>query len=96
MIATYPVGKTGADTTSDSKPLGQLDEDEMILVKDILINVTNDKGRRREAEEVLERERRFIWLGLELFGREYVKIEERVRNHIQSILSTLGDSRDTH
>ena len=96
LIATYPVGRTDADSTSDNKPLGQLDEHEMILVRKIVIDVTKDKKRRREAEEVLERERRFIWLGLELFGREYVKIEERVRNHIQSILSTLGDSRDIH
>ena len=96
LIATYPVGRTDADSTSDNKPLGQLDEQEMILVRKIVIDVTKDKKRRREAEEVLERERRFIWLGLELFGREYVKIEERVRNHIQSILSTLGDSRDIH
>ena len=96
LIATYPVGRTDADSTSDNKPLGQLDEHEMILVRKIVIDVTKDKKRRREAEEVLERERRFIWLGLELFGREYVKIEERVRNHIQSTLSTLGDSRDAH
>ena len=96
IIATYPVGKTGANITLDSKPLGQLDETEMILVKNILINVTKDSGRRREAEEVLEREKRFIWLGLELFGREYVKIEERVRNHINSTLTFLGDSRVTH
>ena len=96
LIATYPVGRTDADSTSDNKPLGQLDEHEMTLVRKIVIDVTMDKKRRREAEEVLERERRFIWLGLELFGREYVKIEERVRNHIQSTLSTLGDSRDAH
>ena len=70
---------------------------ETSLVKNILINITSDNDRRREAEQVLERERRFIWFGLELFGRDYLKIEERLHNHIRSILTAfLGDSQRMH
>lgn len=54
----------------------------MIFVKDIFINVINDKGCWKEVEEVFERERWFIWFGLEFFGWEYVKIEEWVCNYI--------------
>lgn len=57
---------------------GKLDEIEINLVKGILIMIMNDSGRRFEVEKVLERERRFIWFGLEFFGREYLKIKERL------------------
>lgn len=48
----------------------------MSYVRNILINIIRDSGCWREVEEVLEREKWFIWFGLELFGRDYVKIEE--------------------
>lgn len=95
IIATYPV-ETTVTKIDMIKPLKQLDENEMSLVKNILINITKDSGRRREAEEVLEREKRFIWFGLELFGRDYDKIEERLQNHVKSTLAFLDDSNATH
>lgn len=96
IIATYPIQTTGSTVEFEMKPLRQLDENEMSHVRNILINITRDSGRRREAEEVLEREKRFIWFGLELFGRDYVKIEERLQNHIESTLAFLGDSHGIH
>lgn len=95
IIATYPV-ETTVTKIDMIKPLRQLDENEMSLVKNILINITKDSGRRREAEEVLEREKRFIWFGLELFGRDYDKIEKRLQNHVKSTLAFLGDSNAIH
>ena len=96
IIATYPIQTTGSTVEFEMKPLRQLDENEMSHVRNILINITRDSGRRREAEEVLEREKRFIWFGLELFGRDYVKIEERLQNHVESTLVFLGDSHGIH
>lgn len=95
-IVTYPIQTTGSAVEFEMKPLRQLDENEMSHVRNILINITRDSGRRREAEEVLEREKRFIWFGLELFGRKYVKIKERLQNHIESTLAFLGDSHTIH
>ena len=96
VLTTLPISMS----TTNSKfeiTLGKLDDMETDLVKNILINITSDTERRREAEQVLEREKRFIWFGLELFGREYMKIKERLQNHIRSILmSFLGDSRAEH
>lgn len=74
----------------------QLDEKETSLVKDILLNITSDSERRRGAEEVLEREKRFIWFGLELFGRDYNEIEKKLQNHINSTLVFLRDSQEIH
>ena len=96
IIATYPIQTTGSTVQFEMDPLRKLDENEMSQVKSILINITKDSGRRKEAEEVLEREKRFIWFGLELFGGDYVKIEERLQNHIESTLAFLGDSHDMH
>ena len=95
ILSTFPIGKLSA-ISDFGMPLRQLDEKEMRLVKDILINITSDSKRRRGAEEVLEREKRFIWFGLELFGRDYDKIEERLQNHIKSTLKFLGDSQKIH
>ena len=96
ILSTLPIGKSKIDSDFDITPLRQLDEKEMRLVKDILINITSDKKRRRGAEEVLEREKRFIWFGLELFGRDYDKIEKRLQNHISSTLDLLDDSQEIH
>ena len=95
ILSTFPISKLSTNSDLDLT-LRQLDEKETILVKDILINITSDIKRRREAEEVLEREKRFIWFGLELFGREYDKIEERLHNHIKSTFDFLDDSQESH
>lgn len=97
VLTTFPIAKAATNSTFEITPLRKLDENETRLVKDILINITKDVERRREAEQVLEREKRFIWFGLELFGREYLKIEERLQNHICSILEAfLDDSQRIH
>lgn len=96
ILSTLPIGKLTENSDFDIPSLRQLDEKEMCLVKDILINITSDSERRKGAEEVLEREKRFIWFGLELFGREYHKIEKRLQNHINSTLDFMGDSQEIH
>ena len=97
VLTTLPISKSTTNAKFEIT-LGKLNDVETTLVKDILINITSvDTEKRREAEQVLEREKRFIWFGLELFGREYLKIEERLQNHIHSILMAfLGDSRREH
>lgn len=87
VLTTLPIS-TSVTNSKFEITLGTLDEQETSLVKDILINITDDTEKRREAEQVLEREKRFIWFGLELFGREYLKIKERLQNHIRSTLET--------
>lgn len=97
VLATLPITKSATNTKFEITPLRKLDEMETSLVKNILINIMSDNDKRREAEQVLEREKRFIWFGLELFGRDYLKIEERLQNHIHSILTGfLGDSQRMH
>ena len=97
VLTTLPISKLATNTQFEITPLRKLNDTETSLVKDILINIMSDSQKRREAEEVLEREKRFIWFGLELFGRDYVKIEERLQNHIRSILTAfLGDSQRMH
>lgn len=87
VLTTIPISaKTAGERGLSIPPLRQLDEVELFRVNEIVINATQNPDKRKGAEEVLERERRFIWLGLELFGRKYVKIEERLRNHVDSIL----------
>lgn len=97
LLSTLPIAKSATNTKFEITPLRKLDDMETSLVKNILINIMSDNERRREAEQVLEREKRFIWFGLELFGRDYVNIEERLQNHIHSILMAfMGDSQRTH
>ena len=97
ILTTFPIAKSATNFSLEITPLRKLDENETRLVKDILINITSDAERRREAEQVLEREKRFIWFGLELFGRDYLKIEERLQNHIRSVLiAFLGESQRIH
>ena len=88
LLNTFSIAKTATISNLDLEltPLRKLDETERALVRNILINITSDAERRREVVEVLEREKRFIWFGLELFGRDYLQIEERLKNHINSIL----------
>lgn len=93
VLSTFSITKSATISNFDVTPLRKLDETETSLVKNILINITSDTKRRREIEEVLEREKRFIWFGLELFGRDYMKIEDRLKDHINSILmNSLGIS----
>ena len=96
ILLTFPIGKQSINSDFDITPLRQLDEKEMRLVKGILINITSDSERRRGAEQVLDREKRFIWFGLELFGREYDKIKKRLQNHIDSTLEFLDGSQEIH
>lgn len=96
ILSTVPIEKTGTDLYFDITPLRQLDETETLRVKKILSEITKDDEKRKKVEEVLEREKRFIWFGLELFGREYDKIEERLQNHISSTLANLGSSHSIH
>lgn len=86
VLSTISIAKSAINPNFDITPLRKLDDTETTLVKNILITVTNDAKRRREVEEVLEREKRFIWFGLELFGRDYEGIEEKLKSHINSIL----------
>ena len=86
ILSTVPIVHPQAEVKWDVTPLGQLDNTETALVKDILINITHDSERQRGAEAVLEREKRFIWFGLELFGRDYVNIEDKLKSHIESVL----------
>ena len=97
ILATLPIS-TSTTHTKFEITLGKLDKHETTLVKDILINITNvNTEKRRGAKQVLEREKRFIWFGLELFGREYLKIKERLQNHIHSILMAfMDDSQREH
>ena len=98
ILSTLPVSKSGGDVGFDITPLRQLDEGERALVKDILITITEDGKRRKGAEEVLEREKCFIWFGLELFGRGYLNIEEKLKKHIDSVLKQnfTDGSEDIH
>lgn len=95
VLATLPIS---TPTANFEITLRKLDEEETARVKNILINITSvDSEKRREAEQVLEREKRFIWFGLELFGRDYLKIKERLQNHIHNILMAfLGEAREEH
>ena len=97
MLTTLPISSSTAHSKFEIK-LGKLDEEETTRVKNILINITSVNTEKRQgAEQVLEREKRFIWFGLELFGRDYLKIKERLQNHIHSILKTfMDDSQGEH
>ena len=61
VLTTFPIEKSATNLSFEITPLRKLDENETRLVKDILINITSDAERRKEAEQVLEREKRFIW-----------------------------------
>ena len=72
----------------DCLKLGQLDEEEIGRVGKILASVEDKSNEEKDtAVEKMKREKRFIWLGLELFGRQYKKIRERLSDHIKDIIS---------
>lgn len=98
VLTTYSIAKPVKDADDfEITPLGKLDKIETIRVMGILLHITTDAGKRKEAELVLEREKRFIWFGLQLFGRDYHEFKKRIHNHIQSVLlSFLEDAQKTH
>ena len=91
ILNTVPISKSVPQGIEDPiLELRQLDATEIQKVKQVLVNVTSKNEQlRSEAEKVLLRERRFIWLGLQLFGREYQDIEQRLTNHINDIVSQI-------
>ena len=89
LLNTVPIANwvDGADDDV-AKRLGQLDDTEIDRVKQVLLDVGGkDEKQREAAAKVLEREKRFIWLGLELFGRQYIDIKPRLSKHIYDIIS---------
>ena len=88
LLNTIPITNVVMGSEDDNAELSQLDDVEIERVKKILVDVEDkDDEKKRAAEERLKRERRFIWLGLELFGRQCVDIEDRLSNHIQQFIS---------
>lgn len=88
LLQTIPIARLTEVTDDDVAVLGQLDNTEIERVKRVLVEVDGkDNGRREAAAKVLEREKRFIWLGLELFGRQYIDIKPRLSKHIHDIIS---------
>ena len=94
LLNTIPITQVALGNESDNVQLGKLDDLEIESVKKILGDVgVKDDEKKRAAEERVKRERKFMWLGLELFGREYSKIEDRLSKHIEKIISCSITSR---
>lgn len=89
LLNTVPIAKSSETTdTACNLELRQLDKTEIEKVKQLLQNATSEDEKRREAaENVLDREKRFIWLGLELFGRQYTAVKQRLSHHIKQVIS---------
>ena len=88
LLNTIPITNVAMVGEDDNAELGQLDDVEIEKVTGILDGVTDKTDEQKKAaEEKIKRERRFIWLGLELFGRQCVDIEDRLTIHIQQIIS---------
>ena len=94
LLHTIPITNVAMGNEDDNEHLAQLDDSEVERVKKILtdVEVENDE-KKRAAEERVKRDRRFIWLGLELFGRQCIDIEDRLSNHIEQIISYSITSR---
>ena len=84
LLCTVPLDKSAYDIEDDFT-LGKLDNNELDKVRGVLLTLNSE--RREEAAKVLEREKRFMWLGLELFGRKYAEIETRLSAHIHQVLT---------
>jgi hypothetical protein len=84
LLSTVPLDKLTKDNADDFI-LGKLNNTETSRVRGVLSTLMSE--RREEAAKVLDRERRFVWLGLELFGREYADIKTRLSKHIYQVLS---------
>ena len=97
FLNAVPIAKSSESGDENVAELRQLDKTEIKRVKQVLVDVTSEDDSRREAaEKVLEREKRFIWLGLELFGRDYFDIKQRLSDHIKHIISKnlMDESKD--
>ena len=80
-----PVEKEGGD---DCLNLGTLDTEEVQRVKKILsILEGKDDQEKDAAVKIVENEKRFIWLGLQLFGQDYKDIRKRLSKHINNTIS---------
>ena len=89
LLNTIPTAKVlGKKIQDDCLKLGKLDQVEIQRVQKILTNVEDKSEQEKDAAvEKIKREKRFIWLGLELFGRQYNKIRKRLSDHIHGIIS---------
>ncbi|XP_028399331.1 sterile alpha motif domain-containing protein 9-like [Dendronephthya gigantea] len=84
LLTTTPLDKSTGNQANDFT-LGKLDNTEIDRVRGVLSTLESE--RAKEAVKVLDRERRFVWLGLELFGRKYAEIKPRLSKHILQVLS---------
>ena len=89
LLNTLPMAiKLEKKSHDDCLKLGKLDKVEIQRVKKILANVEDKSEQQKDAAvEKIKRERRFIWLGLELFGRQYNNVRKRLSDHIRDIIS---------
>ena len=85
LLKTIPIEKKGDD---DCLNLGTLDAAEIQRVKKILSSLEDkDDKEKHAAVKKVEDEKRFIWLGLQLFGQDYNDIRKRLSEHIKNIIS---------
>ena len=89
LLSTIPIAiKLERKSHDDCLKLGKLDEEEIRRVNKILANVKDKNDQEKDAAvQKIKREKRFIWLGLELFGQEYSNIRKRLSDHIHDIIS---------
>ena len=89
LLNTIPTAKVLEKKIQDNcLKLGKLDREEIQRVQKILTNVEDKNEQEKDAAvEKIKREKRFIWLGLELFGRKYKKVRKRLSDHIHDIIS---------
>ena len=92
LLCTVPLDKSAYEIEDDFT-LGKLDNTEADRVRGVLSTLKSE--RKNEAAKILDRERRFVWLGLELFGRRYAEIKPRLSTHIHQVLSQCG-LKDTY
>ena len=84
LVKTIPIEKKGDD---DCLNLGTLDAAEIQRVKKILSSLEDkDDKEKYAAVKKVEDEKRFIWLGLQLFGQDYKDIRKRLSEHIKNII----------
>jgi hypothetical protein len=86
LLSTVPLDKSTKDNADDFI-LGKLNNTEISRVRGVVSTLTSE--RKQQAAKVLDCEKRFLWFGLELFGRKYAEIKPRVSKHIQQVLSPL-------
>jgi hypothetical protein len=89
LLKTIPIAITQEKKIDDDcLKLGTLDEEEIQRVKKTLANMEDiDDQEKNAAVEKVKQEKRFIWLGLQLFGRQYKNIRKRLSEHINNIIS---------